>query len=342
MKHKLKKIQDQVIVITGASSGIGLATARMAARRGAKVVLSSRNEEDLREICDGIRKQGGQAEFVVADVANDDDVQRIAWFAIEKFGGFDTWVNNAGVSVYGKLVDTPLADKRRVFDVNFWGMVHGCKAAVPHLKQHGGALINVGSEVSEHAIPLQGIYAASKHAMKAYTNALRMELEKEEVPVSVTLIKPAAIDTPYLEHAQSYMNENPDLPPPVYSPEIVARAILRCAQKPVPSLFVGGSGAMVATLDKIFPRLTQLLTAKMFYDKQKTSEPKPRDVGLFAAPSKEGNVRGQSSYRVRKWSLYTAAALHPLLTVATTAAAIGGLVALRSMRARRELDRLVA
>src|SRR6266850_4726277 len=147
MRVKLKRIGEQVIVITGASSGIGLATAEMAAEAGACVVLSSRHEQELRKAVDRIRIRGGRAVYVVADVADAAAVQEIGDHAIEEFGGFDTWVNNAGISIFGKTTDVPLDDKRRLFDVNFWGVVHGCRAAVPHLRHRGGSIINIGSIV---------------------------------------------------------------------------------------------------------------------------------------------------------------------------------------------------
>ena len=212
-----KKLRDQVIVITGASSGIGLATARIAARRGARVVMLSRNEEELRRACNEIRSQGGRATYAVADVADPEAVDRAGDLAAQQFGGFDTWVNNAGVSIYGKLTDVPLEDTRRMFDTNFWGTVHGCRTAIKHLQHRGGAIINVGSIVSDRAVPLQGMYSASKHAVQGYTDALRMELEHDGVPIWVTLVKPSAINTPYVEHARNYMDKAPKLPPPVYA-----------------------------------------------------------------------------------------------------------------------------
>ena len=156
-KPKLKDLRDQTIVITGASSGIGLATARMAAERGARVVMSSRNEEDLRRACDEIRARGGHVSYVVADVAVPQAVDRIGETAVREFGGFDTWVNNAGVSIYGRLTEMPLEDKRRLFDTNFWGVVHGCRTAVRQLRHTGGAIINLGSIVPDRAVPLQAI-----------------------------------------------------------------------------------------------------------------------------------------------------------------------------------------
>jgi len=190
MAVKLKQLADQVMVITGASSGIGLVTARMAAERGAKLVLAARSEVALRQLTEEIERSGGQAVFVVADVGEREQVRAIAQAADAAFGGFDTWVNNAGISIYGTLEVVPIDEMRRLFETNLWGVVYGSLEAAAHLKERGGALINVGSALSDRAVPLQGIYAASKHAVKGFTDALRMELEKAGAPVSVTLIKP--------------------------------------------------------------------------------------------------------------------------------------------------------
>jgi NAD(P)-dependent dehydrogenase (short-subunit alcohol dehydrogenase family) len=232
MKPHLKNLSDQTVVITGASSGTGMATARLAARRGARVVLAARGAHGLRDAGDAIRADGGEVACVVADVAQEGDVRRIAEVALDRFGGVDTWVNNAGVSVYGRLEDVPIEDQRRVFETNYWGTVYGCRVALEHLRQRGGALINVGSILSERAFPLQGAYSASKHAIKGFTDALRMELMHDGAPVSVTLIKPAAIDTPYIYHARNYLPMRPQNPPPLYAPEVVARAILHAAEHP--------------------------------------------------------------------------------------------------------------
>src|SRR5262245_28252615 len=234
MQVRLKPIKEQVIVITGASSGIGLVTARLAARRCARVVLTARNHEALKQLADEIKgneSNGGMATFIAADVADESAMRQVAEEAISRFGRIDTWVNGAGVSVYGRLMDVSLEDQRRLFDTNFWGVVIGSRIAVPHLR-NGGALINIGSILSDRAIPLQGIYCASKHAVKAYTDSLRMELEHEGLPIAVTLIKPYSIDTPYAEHAKNYLATEPSSPPPVYAPEVVAEAILHCAEYP--------------------------------------------------------------------------------------------------------------
>ena len=188
MNLQLKDLSDQVIVITGASSGIGLVTARMAARRGACVVLNARNEEALRQVANEINAEGGEAVHVAGDVGKLSDVQMIAYEAIRRFGGFDTWVNNAGVSIYGPVLDQSLADQRRLFDTNYWGVVHGSIVACTHLRKRGGALINIGSVLSDVAIPIQGTYCATKHAVKGYTDALRLELDRHRITTPVVLV----------------------------------------------------------------------------------------------------------------------------------------------------------
>ncbi len=218
MSVSLKPLRDQVMVITGASSGIGLATAQAAATKGARLVLSSRNGAVLQDIERQINGAGGQAIHVVADVGRREEVQRIADAAVQCFGGFDTWVNNAGLSIWGRLEEVSDEDHHRLFETNFWGVVYGSLIAVAHLKRRGGALINLGSLVSDVAIPLQGMYRASKHAIKGFTDALRMELEEEGAPISVTLIKPTSINTPFPQHAKNYMDKEPKLPPPSIHP----------------------------------------------------------------------------------------------------------------------------
>jgi short-subunit dehydrogenase len=332
MRIKLKNLRDQSIVITGASSGIGLATADMAADAGARVVLSSRNEPDLRKAAERIRSRGGRAIFVVADVADAEAVEEIGRRAVHEFGGFDTWVNNAGLGLYGRSEDVPLADKRRLFDVNFWGVVHGCRTAVPHLKRHGGALINMGSMESDLASPLLGIYSASKHAVKGYTDALRMELEEEGAPVAVTLVKPAAINTPFLEHAGNYMEAEPEFTPPVYAPEVVARAILRCAERPTRDITVGGTGRLMTAMGTIAPRLTDLYQERTMFDQQKGDGP-PRPEDALYEPQQGGRRRGPTGRITLKRSAYTRAALSDMGRAIPAIAA--GAILVAGLRARR-------
>jgi NAD(P)-dependent dehydrogenase (short-subunit alcohol dehydrogenase family) len=314
-KSKLKPIEQQVIVITGASSGIGLVTARMAAERGARVVLSARNERNLADAVDQIEAAGGRATYVVADVADPDDMEQLAQEAVREFGRIDTWVNNASVSIYGRLDEIHLEDKRRLFDVTFWGVVHGCRAALPHLRSRGGALINIGSVVSERALPLQGPYVAAKHAVKGYTDTLRMELEEEGAPISVTLVKPASIDTPFFEHARSYMDADPKPAPPVYAPEVVAEVILEAARRPIRDVYAGGAAKMLSEMEKYAPRVTDVVFEKTQFDGQKYKD-RPtssrRRDNLYEPLENDGGARGRYDGPVMASSVYSRAATSPL------------------------------
>ncbi|MGQ0714775.1 MAG: SDR family oxidoreductase [Gemmatimonadaceae bacterium] len=343
MERQLKPIDEQVVVITGASSGIGLVTAKRAAQQGASVVLAARNENDLRSAVDQIRAAGGRAIYRVADVSNPDQVGEIAAAAVSEFGRIDTWVNNAAVAMYGRLTELALADMRRQFEVNYWGQVHGCLTAVPHLRQDGGALINVASAVADRAIPLQGNYCAAKHALKAFTDSLRMELEEEGAPISVSLVKPGSIDTPFFEKARTYLGVEPQPVPPVYAPELVADAILECAQRPIRDIVVGGLGAMLS-LSNLAPRLADRYMERTTFDSQKTDRPVAdgRKDNLYEPLEQDGGERGRNwQGRTKGTSLYTAAALHPRAAVAlvgTGLAITAGAIALRNARRARRAN----
>ncbi|MBX9601101.1 MAG: SDR family oxidoreductase [Bryobacteraceae bacterium] len=326
---RLKPLNRQVMVITGATSGIGLVTARMAVQRGARVVLAARNESALRDLAGEL---GESAAYAVADVADEAQVHGIAEVALDRFGHFDTWVNDAGVSIYGNLIDLNMEDQRRLFDTNFWGLIHGCRVAIEHMQDRGGALINIGSVLSERSIPLQGIYCASKHAVKGYTETLRMELEKARIPISVTLIKPSAIDTPYKDHAKNYLDVKPQNPPPVYAPEAVARAILHCAQHPRRDVTIGGGGKMITVLEHFAPGAADFYMKTFLFDQQQTDIPAARHAAdSLYTPSSGMEERGGYAGRVMESSIYTSAVLmNPL--AATALAFAGGLLLSAFMR----------
>jgi NAD(P)-dependent dehydrogenase (short-subunit alcohol dehydrogenase family) len=332
MKPTLKPISEQVMVITGASSGIGLVTAKEAARKGAGVVLAARNEADLREAVDDIRREGGRAIYVAADVADPEQVSSIAAGAIGEFGRIDTWVNNAAVSMYGTIMELSIEEMRRQFDVNYWGQVYGCRAAVPHLRTNGGAIINVGSALCDRAIPLQGNYCAAKHALRAFTETLRMELEAEGAPISVTLVKPSSIDTPFFEKARTHMDVEPQPVPPVYAPDVVAGVILRCATRPARDVIVGGSGRMLSAAS-LAPRLADRYMERTMFEAQRTDIPVSdgRPDNLFEPVEHDGGERGRTwRGRTKGTSAYTAAALRPRLAVA----ALLGLTAVMALTPR--------
>jgi len=273
VKLTLKPLREQTLVITGASSGIGRATAKEAARRGARLVLVSRNHDALHKLVDELKEQGAAAVAVVADVGVQEDHDKIVQTAMLSFGGFETWVNNAGVSIFGKLEDVALEDQRQLFETNYWGVVYGSMAALRELRQRGGALINVGSELSDRAIPLQGAYSASKHAVKGFTDSLRMELENDGAPVSVTLVKPGSIDTGYVEHAKNYLDVEPQLPPPVYSPQAVANAILHAAEHPVRDVYVGGAARAMSAFGQAMPGLADRVLGPQMDRAQRSHRP---------------------------------------------------------------------
>ena len=295
MSIKLKPLEEQVIVITGASSGIGLATAETAARKGAKVVLAARSVQTLDSVVlPRITAAGGQAIAVECDVADRAQVESVAQEAVARFGRIDTWVNNAGVAIYGRLEEVSEADNRRLFDTNFWGVVNGSLAALPHLRRQGGALINIGSEVSEAAVPILGMYVASKHAVKGFTDSLRIEVERlDKAPVSVTLIQPTATDTPFDEHGKNYMQQEPNLPSPMLDPQQVADAILEAAVKPTRDLRVGVMSKVNTFAAKNLPGLADRMAAKQEANLKRDEAPQRDREGALHIPGESGRVHGQ-------------------------------------------------
>ena len=330
----LKPLSRQVVVLTGGTSGIGLVTARMLARRGAKLFLIARNEEALRSICDEIRAGGGQAEYAVADVADRDALEAAATRAVGVFGGFDTWVNDAGAFIYGRLDVVSLQDQRRLFDVTYWGTVHGALIAAEHLKQMGGAIINVGSVLGEIAIPYQGAYCAAKFAVKGFTEALRREAEAERQPISFTLIKPAAINTPFTDHARNRMDSRGTRnPPPAYDPHLVARAIAHACETPVRDLTIGGAGGVSMVLGNLVaPRVMDWIAARAGHASMTTKNPgDPAERDNLYEP--RADMAENSSLRpmTRRTSLALEAQLNP----GTTLAVVAGVAALLAARRPR-------
>ena len=292
MFHGQKSLGDQVVVITGATSGIGLATARLFAARGARLVLAARSADDLADVQAELAKAGHDVVVVAADVGRRADVESIATKAIDRFGGFDTWVNNAGQTVYGQLQEVSDADHERLMQVNFWGTVYGSLVAVRTLKARGGTLVNVGSVGGDFAFPLQGMYSASKHAIRGFTDALRMELEQEGAPVAVTLVKPASIDTPLPQRARNYMTHEPKLPPPVYRPREVALAIAKAATSPNRDIYVGGAAKALSLAAAIAPRLYDRAATPVVMAFQKRNEAPRRPQGTLHATGSDHGERG--------------------------------------------------
>lgn len=338
MAIRLKQLHEQVIFITGATSGIGLATVHLAVEQGAKVFMTARNEEDLQKLQDEMRNKGYDTAYAVADVAEFDQIQFAADQCIYTFGRIDTFINNAGISIYARLMDTSIEEGRRLFDTNFWGVVNGCKTAVPLMNMKGGAIINIGSALSRVALPIQGLYSASKFAVKAYTDALRAELMADNYPIQVTLILPSAIDTPYTEHARSHIGE-PMHSPPVYAADVVARAILKCAVTPTRELGIGAMPFFLPYLEAFLPKLHDRIMSKFFMEKnqQNTGRALPREHGdsgnLFKIPSHEGHEEGHYPGHVMKSSMLTE--ISEKKAIVKSGAALAGLAFFLTRRFRR-------
>ena len=323
---KLKRLNQQVIVITGATSGIGLSTARAAAAKGASVVLAARNEDALKAVCDDLTGKGAKCAYVVADVGDKAQVDAVAAFAIAQFGGFDTWVNNAGVTIIGPISDTAIEDQRRLFDTNYWGVVYGSLAAVEHFRTRdgGGALINVGSALGDFAAPQLGVYSVSKHAVKAFTNALRAELTGQGRAVSVTLIKPQSIDTPLSAHARNLTGVAVEAPRSVYATPLVAGAILYAAAHPVRELTVGDAvSPLIGLFGAAAPWLAQRLQRAPRLNQERLARTDVPEDNLHH-PSRDLRERAFHD-KVHETSLVSAAQMRPKTTL--TLAVLAGLAA---------------
>lgn len=325
MRINLKPLSGQVIAITGASSGIGLITAKLAASRGAKVMLIARNGDALAAAVREITASNGLADHAVADVGVANEVSAAVAKTIERFGRIDTWVNNAGTAIYSKLKDTPAAEHEHLFRTNYFGVVNATLAALPYLERQGGALITVASVASDIPSPILGAYAASKHAVKGYIESLRMELIADGVPVSVTLIKPSGMDTPIAQHAARHIDGKAMIPPPVYDPKLVAEAILSAAVKPRRTLTVGGVGRAQALAGThfagIFARIGKVLIPTL----SAPGPSSPGEASLFR--TQDGGRERSSEQSGRSISLYTALQLHPIAKVVIGGVAAAGVAA---------------
>jgi short-subunit dehydrogenase len=315
---------DQVVVITGASQGIGRETALSFAARGASVVVAARNEMALRELAAQIERLGGRAEVVVADVANYPDVERIGARAIERFGRVDSWVNNAAVSVYATVEQLEPDEMERLVQVNLLGQMYGSKVAVTLMKpRRSGTIINVGSALSDRAIPLQSAYVATKHGIAGFTEALRLELMHEEAGIDVVLILPSSINTPLFGLARSKLGVQPMPVPPVYEPRAVAEAICHAAAHGGREIVVGGWGNLLTLGQWLSPSLVDryMLQGGRMFEQQKTDRPDDRRDNLFEPSTGRGATTGEFGAGSRATSLYTRHfELHPVRKRAAVAA----------------------
>jgi len=314
---RFRPLSDQVILLTGATSGIGLATARKLAKAGARLILVARGVED----CEVLARELPQAIAAPADVADQGALRAAAQLGLDRWGRIDTWINDAGVAIYGRVEEVPLDEQRRLFETNYWGALNGMLEAVRlHRTGCGPAkIITVGSQLSDRAMIFQGPYSASKHAVKAVTDSLRMELMREGLPLSITLIKPGSVDTPYMEHARSYLDSKGTVNPPrAYAPEVVADGIGWACTNDIRDLHVGGAGWLVAKTAQLAPSLADLgmaLTGRLL----QTSGTAPRE-GMrdnLNSSARAGETRSnQPGVKARETSLFMQAQMNPMASLA--------------------------
>ncbi len=273
---QLKPIQDQVVAVVGASSGIGRETALQFAKKRAKVVVSGRSEVKLASLVDEIRSFGGDVTpVIIADVAEFDQVKAIADKAVDVYGRLDTWVHAPATAVFATFEQTTPEEFKRVIEVNLLGQVYGAMAALPYLKREGrGALIHISSIEGVRSLPLQSSYGAAKHGIEGFLESLRVELQHEKIPISVTSIRPAVINTPFWDNAKTRLGVQPAGIPPYYDPRLVADAIVYTATHPTRDFFVGDSARMLDFLQKLSPSLVDALLVQVGFPLQRTQEPK--------------------------------------------------------------------
>ncbi len=325
-----RTLDEQVVVVTGASSGIGRETALLLGRRGARVVVSARDAVALVQLVGEIRAAGGDALAVAADVTDDRAVAAVADAAVAAYGRIDTWINNAGVSSYGTVDEVPLADMRRVIDVDLMGTVSGMKAALPRLRAAGGGtIINVASGLGKRALPLQAPYCAAKAGVIAFAESLRVELRREHVPIAIVDVLPSSIDTPFFAHARSRMAAAPRPLPPTYSPVAVAETVAAVAERPVRTVYVGSPARLLDLAQRLSPALADRLVAIPAMAGQRSSRSRPAGDNL----DKPGPPTADSTGGW--WSVGRSAYTKILGTHPARGRALVGAAALLTVRAAR-------
>jgi NAD(P)-dependent dehydrogenase (short-subunit alcohol dehydrogenase family) len=326
-----RPLHDQVVVVTGASAGLGRAVARLCARRGAAVVAVARGADGLDGAVADARREGAQAVGLEADVASLDDCRRVVAEALERFGRIDTFCANAMVTVYQEARALEAEELRRVLDVNFFGAVNCYWASLPHLVETHGTFVHVSSALAYRGIPLQAAYCSSKAAGRTFFETARVEHRKHRIPVDVSLVLPGAINTPQFDTARQYVGKQPQPVPPIYQPEPFAEAVVHCFEHPVRELPVGWGAQKLLWGQKLSPRAGDLVLLRSGWSGQHTGEDKP--VGspdnLFGPLPGDRGARGRFTARSRETTLWTSLRLRRVGVGAALAA-----VALATMGSR--------
>ena len=329
---QLKPVGEQVVVLMGASSGIGREAALRFGKRGAKVVVSARGEVGLDSLVEEIRGEGGEAIAVPADTSQFEQVKVVVDRAVEEYGRLDTWVHLAAVGLFATFEQTTPEEFERVIDVNLMGQVYGAMAALPHIKREGrGALVHISSVEAKRSFPFHSAYGASKHGIDGFVEALRVELKHEGWPISVTQVMPGTINTPFFDKGRSKLGVKPVGIPPIYEPETVADIIVYAAENPARDLVSGGAAQALIINQRLSPRmLDAVLATRAGFAPQKTNEPRSEDDPDNLYAPIRGHDTARDGFRALSRSLYNWLEMQPVVRRgAAVGTALGLMVALR-------------
>ena len=331
-KRRGRRADPEVVVITGASAGVGRATAVEFARRGARVALLARDVDRLERARRDVESAGGEALIVQADVSDSDAVERAATTVEEAFGPIDVWVNNAMVSVFSPFTEMTAEEFRRVTEVTYLGYVHGTKAALLRMRgRDRGTIVQVGSALAYRGIPLQSAYCGAKHAIQGFTESVRAELFHEKSRVHITMVQLPALNTPQFSWVRTRLPRHPLPVPPIYQPQVAARAIHWAAHHKRRELNVGGSTAITLLGNKILPGFGDRYLGRTGYDAQQTEDPvhPERPDNLWTAPPGDFGTEGVFSDRAHPRSAQLWATTHRRSVLMAGAGIAAALLALR-------------
>ncbi|HJQ28831.1 MAG TPA: SDR family oxidoreductase, partial [Rubrobacter sp.] len=265
---------SEVVVVTGASAGVGRAVAREFGRHGSKVALLARGEDGLEGARREIEAAGGEALAIPTDVADAEAVEEAARRTEERFGPIDVWVNDAMTTIFSPFKEITASEYKRATEVTYLGTVYGTMSALKRmLPRNRGTVVQVGSALAFRAIPLQAPYCGAKHAIRGFTNSVRTELEHDGSDVHITMVELPAVNTPQFDHCKTRLPNQPQPVPPIYQPEVPARAIYWAAHHRRRDLYLGGSSVAVIIGNKLLPGLGDRYLARTGYDSQQAGEP---------------------------------------------------------------------
>ncbi len=326
---------NETIVITGASGGIGRATARAFARPGARIALLARGERGL----DGVRREvehaGAEALAIPTDVADEAQVEAAAAAVEARWGRIDVWVNNAMATIFGPIAALTGAQIKRATEVTYLGAVHGTLAALKRMRPRDrGVIVQVGSALAYRAIPLQAPYCAAKHALRGFTDSLRCELLHDRSNVHVTSVHLSAFNTPQFDWALNLIGRRPMPVPPIFQPELAAHAIVWASRHRRREVFVGWPAVKAVVGNKIMPGVLDRILARTGYDGQITPEPVPPEAcaNLYAPCDTNPGAHGRFDREARPDSLQWWITTHRGLLASVAAACVGAGVAALALR----------